>query len=289
MDDELRQVRSAAAALLATPVRRVVRLAGSVANRDYLIDLADRDPVVMKLGPADELAREAWACRRLSAMGLPVPSVVCASDDGGPLRTPALVLSLVEGAPDQRPEVIRSAGAVVRRIHQLPMPGFGPLVAVGGEWRGRYASWAEAIASAVRGVPDLIAAGILDADLARAAVRSATGPLVDFPDGGVLLHRDLKEVHLFGVGDRLTGLIDWGDTWVGDPLLDLARMSMAPPAVFTSFLEGYDRPSPEDLEARLAAYRIGWNLDALGYEYRAGGDWFDVYRGRVVDDVARLA
>ena len=119
-------------------------------------------------------------------------------------------------------------------------------------------------------------------------MRAATGPLVDFQGGGALLHRDLKEAHPFGAAGALSGVIDWGDAWVGDPQLDLARMSMAPAVVFTTFVDGYGFRWSDALDAKLAAYRIGWNIDALGYELRAGGDWFDMYRGRVAADVTRL-
>ena len=40
-------------------------------------------------------------------------------------------------------------------------------------------------------------------------------------------------------GSRLSSVIDWGDAWVGDPLADLARLSMSGPSVTTAFLDGY--------------------------------------------------
>ena len=286
--DELSRVQAAASRLLAVPVTEIVRLAGSVGSQDYRVGLLDDPPVIMKVGPADELAREAWVCQRLTGMGLPVPSVIAHSLNGGPLGAPVLILSLIAGCADDDPAVVASAGAVMRRVHEVQLPGFGPLVPIHGEWRGQYDSWAEAVAASVSAVPELVAAGVLDPELAQRAVQVATGPLVDFRGGGVLLHRDLKEAHLFGDAGALTGLIDWGDAWVGDPLLDLARLSMAPPAVFTAFVDGYGSRFSHELVAKLAAYRIGWNIDALGYEVRAGGDWFDVYRGRVAADVARL-
>ena len=286
--DELSRVQAAAAGLLAVPVTEIVRLAGSVGNQDYRVVLIDGPPVIMKVGPADELAREAWVCQRLTGMGLPVPSVIAHSLDCEPLGAPVLILSQIAGCADEDPATVASAGAVMRRVHDVQLPGFGPLVSVHGEWRGQYDSWAEAVAASVSAVPELVAAGILDPEVARRAVRAATGPLVDFRGGGVLLHRDLKEAHLFSAAGALSGVIDWGDAWVGDPLLDLARMSMAPAAVFTTFVDGYGFGLTNALDAKLAAYRIGWNIDALGYELRAGGDWFDVYRDRVAADLTRF-
>lgn len=269
-------------------VVNIVRLSGSVANRDYRLSLADGSQAVMKLGPANELAREAWACRRLAAMDLPVPSVLAYRTECKSLRAPALILSLVDGYADQDSAVVASAGAMMRRVHDVRLLGFGPLATVDGDWRGQHDSWAAAMAASVEAVPELIAAGVLAPELGQRAVEFAIGPLVRFNGDGVLLHCDLKEAHLFGVNGVLTGVIDWGDGRVGDPLLDLARMSMAP-ALFGAFLDGYGSTGSDAHAATLAAYRISWNLDALGYEYRAGGDWFETYLGRVAADVALLS
>lgn len=144
------------------------------------------------------------------------------------------------------------------------------------------------MAASVSAVPELVSAEILPPGLAQRAVEVATGPLVSYAGGGVLLHLDLKAAHVFGASGGLTGVIDWGDATVGDPLIDVARMSMTP-SMIGPFLDGYGLLTTDRLEARLAAYRISWNLDALGYEYRAGGDWFDAYRSRVVADIRWLS
>ena len=47
---------------------------------------------------------------------------------------------------------------------------------------------------------------------------------------------------------------------------------MSGPAVTTAFLEGYGVQINADLSERLARYRLLWNIGALSYEYRAGGD-----------------
>jgi hypothetical protein len=55
-----------------------------------------------------------------------------------------------------------------------------------------------------------------------------------------------------------------------------------------AFLAGYELRLTDALVDRLARYRILWNVAALTYEHRAGGDWFDVYRERIRADVRRL-
>ena len=267
---------------------------GSVANVDFVADLADASTVVLKTGPATEIAAEAWVCRRLTALGFPVPTVVAADVHGAALGRPYLVLDFVEGAASEEPQVAYEAGSWCRRLHTDGLPGWGPLVPdTDSSAHGQYDSPRRAVMAELAVVPDLIAAGVLDRSLADAATALVRVDAVLAPaEPGVLLHHDLKPDHLFGRSDgglmRLSSMIDWGDAWVGDPLADLARLSMSGPSVTAAFLDGYGLEPTDEVMDTLARHRLLWNLSALGYEHRAGGDWFDVYRGRVRDDVDRL-
>jgi aminoglycoside phosphotransferase (APT) family kinase protein len=287
----VRAVLTAATGREPTSVRQVP---GSVANVDVVVDLVDASTVVLKTGPAAEIAAEAWVCRRLTTLGFPVPAVVAADVHGGALGRPYLVLDFVEGAASEEPRVAYEAGGWCRRLHTDQLPGWGPLVPdTDTSAHGRYDSPLRAVTAELAVVPDLVAAGVLDRSLAEAATALVRVEAVLEPARpGVLLHHDLKPAHLFGRCDggrvRLSSVIDWGDAWVGDPLADLARLSMSGPPVTAAFLDGYGLEPTHDVMDTLARHRLLWNLSALGYEYRAGGDWFGVYRDRVRDDVERL-
>lgn len=70
-DSEMERVRELGTEMLGASVKQVTRLAGSVANRDYKLMIDGRPPVIMKLGPAEELAREVWTLERLTAWASP--------------------------------------------------------------------------------------------------------------------------------------------------------------------------------------------------------------------------
>ena len=44
------------------------------------------------------------------------------------------------------------------------------------------------------------------------------------PTRRVLIHGDLGAEHVFVDGDRISGVIDWGDAAIGDPALDHGRL-----------------------------------------------------------------
>lgn len=275
----------------------VEQIQGSVANLDFGVQLSEGRRLMIKIGPAGELSAEAWACRRLVAKGIPVPTVAWLDVDHGIDGQPTLIMAWVPGAPSEEPAVAREAGRWFRWVHSEVLPGWGPLVVDGSQLpttaRGRYDTWTDAVLADLSGIDDLVRAGVLSEDLARSAREAVSvAEIVDFAGPGVLLHNDLKPAHLFGVdgeeGATLSSIIDWGDARVGDPLADLARCSMSGPGITEAFLAGYGLEPTADLERQLARYRILWNVAALTYEYRAGGDWFDVYRQRIIDELDRL-
>ncbi len=291
---DLEQVRSTVAAALGQGVTDVRRVPGSVANQDVVVRLADGSQVVLKAAPPTELAAEAWACRHLRTVGVPVPEILAVDLGGSGLGRPFLIMGFVPGSPSEDPEVAREAGRWFRTVHAIELPGWGPLLIDGADVSGRHASWSDAIAEQLSGVDELVHAGILDVDLAHAA-RTAVEveAVLGYAGRGVLLHHDLKPAHLFGPevdgATRLSAVIDWGDATVGDPVADLARLSMAGPEVTHAFLDGYGVRLDDGLADRLARHRIAWDLGSLTYEYRAGGDWFDVYRDRIRQDTTLVS
>jgi aminoglycoside phosphotransferase (APT) family kinase protein len=247
---------------------------------------------IVKCGTRDEFGVEAWACDRARSLGLPAPRVI-AIDTSASL--PFLVLSKVRGVPlcdsrlsvDVATRAARQAGALLRRLHEVGLPGFGwadPSHARRtGEVRGKSRSWVAEIAAELDPALEvLVDSGALDAAQAERLrdEMSAAIPILETITDGRFLHGDLGRMHIFvDPGDgTATGLIDWGDVQVGDPAWDLAitAVHLASPSegilrvhhatgpnLFPDVLVGYE-PSPE-LTAHLGAvhsfyvaYRQAW-------------------------------
>lgn len=292
------RVGALVADVLGVEVSDVSRLQGSVANQDFAVAYGHGLQAVLKGGPDAEIAAEAWACGRLAELGAPVPRVLACELDSSRLGLPFLIATFVTGHPSADLDVAREAGAWFRRIHQEHLPGWGPVTLAhphGGPpgTRGLYSSWREAVEADLAGLPELVEAGLVDEGLAEAVRALTMAPeRLDYDGPGVLLHHDLKPAHLFGIGSqgrqRLSAIIDWGDASVGDPAADLARLSMSGHGMTRAFLDGYGVQLTPVLADRLTRYRLLWNVKALTYEYRAGGDWFDAYQNDLRVDTARL-
>ena len=128
------------------------------------------------------------------------------------------------------------------------------------------ADFPQGIVGDTRGLADryVVAAPVAEAAAAALDAHAAALAAVEV---GALCHGDLKAAHIFVEAGRLTGVIDWGDAVVGDPLWDIARFALRADAGAVSLLlEGYDpeRVMVDELAWRVPLYGVLWWLvDAL--------------------------
>jgi aminoglycoside phosphotransferase len=239
------------AVLRATPVN------GFVGNETFRLETRAG---VYYLKAGATVAEEADACRLARSVGVPAPEVTASS----PLITRELPgRPLAADSPDLG-AVVRMVGEGMRRVHTIVDPS--------ASWRDR-----------LRGVLDGL--DVLPDRLA-ARVREVIPPFINSVGDvtPVLLHGDLHLRHVYAEGAELTGILDWGDTTYGDPLFDLARLSMAGPDVTAMFLTGYG-----DVDApprTLSTYRVLWSLIALQAEHAAGGDWIQPHLEVIARDLS---
>lgn len=106
---------------------------------------------------------------------------------------------------------------------QPRVPG-APLLALPREQRRRFVpellEFVEAVHALDPGVEVPEDDTTLEDWLAEAGLHETAPPAPD----PVFIHGDLGAEHVFADGDRITGVIDWGDAAIGDPDLDLGRL-----------------------------------------------------------------
>ena len=184
---------------------------------------------------------------------------------------------------DRAPELLHTASPLVpqladflRALHAFPLDR---AVACGvplGSWAAWVAHWHSFAARAMR--PDDPAH-----DAATSAWVAATRDTflaeLDAAECPVaLLHHDLATEHILATptGDRISGVIDWGDVWIGDPAMD-----------FAGFAASYDAAT---LDALLRAYGpvdVGFRRRANWYARL--GPFHLLYFGLHIGDPARIA
>ncbi|HUO11140.1 MAG TPA: aminoglycoside phosphotransferase family protein [Caulobacteraceae bacterium] len=245
---------------------RIQRLHGG-STEVYRIDVDGGEPLVLKLYgepiswlPRKEQLAVGWFAERLD-FATPRWLALDESRELLPVRY-ALTTFLAGGAVADLigkvdlADIYRQMGALLRRIHAIPMPAYGYVTDIGivdpKPTNAAYMDFAfqEAFDLFRRQGGDADLAGRLERIAAdRAALSASAGP--------VLCHDDFHQANLLAIRDhdgspRLCGLLDFGNVRAADPVFDLAKtlfiMAHQDPDSREPFLAGYgplDHPDPE--------------------------------------------
>ncbi|WP_327103677.1 non-ribosomal peptide synthetase [Nonomuraea glycinis] len=265
-----------ASELLGEPVEKVLLRTGGEISAVYEVRTGDRE-LIVKLYPGlftERMRKERQVYELLGGTGAAAPDVVRADDSRRDLPQAYLIMTKVAGRPlsqvsagldrETVERLYREMGRLLRTVHSVPVPAFGPLdgvpeptndAYVGGQFELKAAHFAE-----FGGDPALHAALVARLRADRHLLARRTTP--------VLLHHDFHERNVM-VAERagrweLTGLIDVENALGGDPLMDLARTDYFAvrddPLRRRALYEGYG-DLPGDLAERLAFYRLYHALD----------------------------
>ncbi|RJO73480.1 hypothetical protein D5S18_19895 [Nocardia panacis] len=182
------------------------------------------------LDGADGIAREARLLPELALrLPLPIPGFLfTAPNPLGPGRfcvypaVPGDSLSVAEWERRgiaRTPDAVRVLAELIDALHGFPVDRARELGIETADPRGDFAEDLDAVRAEV--IP------LLPAPEARALLAAWEGYLADdanFAYRPTLLHSDISLDHLLVTDTRITGLIDFGDTEIGDPAYDLAYL-----------------------------------------------------------------
>ena len=271
---------------------RVVPLIGSVGGQNVRLETKE-GAYLLKIADHDIVATETWACAWAFRHHVLAPEIVATDPDGNILGRPHLVLGWRDGTePLPGKGAVVEAGRQVCRLHATSIQGYGPVsVTASGVAEGKFATWSDYIDSVIAKGSELAKFELLDPAVsvaARRALGAVSSDLV-FEQPGAVLHGDLHLRHLLTLGERLTGILDWADASVGDPIMDFAAFSRDGEEALGGFMRGYGLEMSSDIRRKIVAYRLLSTIDTLWFEWRSGGDWFDAYRDRIASDVQLLA
>lgn len=196
-------------------------------------------------------------------------------------RPPVLAIAAVPGTALGRlgepsaasPAAWAAAGAVIRKLHDAPLPP-----RPGRAGRGR-----EELAADLDGECEwLVTNGVLPPDLVTRNRQVAEAALR--PWTAVFTHGDLQIAHVFVDGDEITGIIDWSEAGQGDALYDLATLTLGHEEHLGDVVAGYGA------DVDLDVIRAWWSLRSLlgvrwlvehGFDPSAPGCEVDVLKSRL--------
>ncbi|MBI3952812.1 MAG: aminoglycoside phosphotransferase family protein [Candidatus Doudnabacteria bacterium] len=161
--------------------------------------------------------------------GIPCPEILAQKERTGYLNRSVLVETAVPGkrlkdlteTQDVSP-LFEAAGRTMAKIHQIKVEGFGTLRYRGSSLRGDCETWKENVLGYDRDLGYLKANGFVDERQLKILTDSIQEIAeVDLPIA-IFLHNDFHHGHIFSDGKEITGIIDLGACFSGDPRRDLA-------------------------------------------------------------------
>ena len=230
-------------------VTGLVPLAAGDDNQVYAACVEGRELIVKVARTAKaRFGVAAWAAAQLAAVGVPVPTVLCHSDR-------LLVETRCSGIPLNQlaAATASAAGRLLRRIHSVPVRGYGRLDTAGVGVHPTARDW-------LLQPTQLPATADVDLHALRAqainSLRHHLPLLAGVPAS--LLHGDWAARHVIVEDGGVTGVVDLESVRGGDPLADLAGWSLQEPAELTRALyAGYfTTPPDQTIRTRLALYRV---------------------------------
>ena len=166
------------------------------------------------------------------------------------------------------------AGALLKKLSQHNHPHFGSspnggvFLPTATSWKGEWSHWANHWIHQARKVGEL-SEWRKQLETLLEERMSALDTLKSFS----LVHGDIHSGNFLALEDdnsaRITGLVDWDQSQIGDPLVDWAVVLNAPPEVLTAVVKGYGPEQvrgflePDNL-ARLEAYYLTHLLMRIG-------------------------
>jgi aminoglycoside phosphotransferase (APT) family kinase protein len=247
---------------------------------DRAVFLAERARIVLKVYAEGDLLQRDWqAMRAARSAGVPTPEPLVFSP--GPPAVFAMRQVVGQALSSAYPRAAREAGIYLARFHGL---GAQPPFSTGeSTWDGHILAWLDWV---LKGLVQHRVLSERESGTFQARFMRLRPALAARSIG--LLHGDLQPVHILvdPGGDRVVALLDFADAQPGDPLLDIAVLTLWDEALTTPLLAGHAAIA-DDAATRelLAEYRLLRHLSEIPWLLERG---YTEYADRNIAAVRRF-
>jgi aminoglycoside phosphotransferase (APT) family kinase protein len=219
----------------------------------------ERLAVIVKVDTnSKRLTHESHALSACYNAGAPVPAVYYVD----PTTPSILVMSYIEGTAlshDAPISLWKSAGQTLTKLHEVPAPAGLSTHHVFPGWEKYLGQLDETSPNGMRQIATALGKRRLD-ELGK-SITIALAHATDLPP--TFIHGDCQPNHFLCQDKEVNGIIDFGDTGVGDPCWDISVLSLYHEDKLGALLDGYN-PSQamrSRLDQLLTAY---WYLRLIG-------------------------
>lgn len=204
------------------PVLDICRIVAGEGNEVYDVTLEGASSLIVRIshrGPESH-DREAWVLGQCDSLGIQAPRVHLHKHlEVGSDRRSVIVMEKLAGErlcdldPDEvdLPGVLGGVGAWLRRLHSIPVHGFGYLDGSGGGKHATMEGWLAGFGLEARVFEDAGRSVGLEAATIRGWVAEIVDSFRAVPPRITLIHNDLLADHVLVHDGQLSGVIDFGE------------------------------------------------------------------------------
>ncbi len=223
--------------------------------------------------------REGWASKAWDKLGIPVPKIITLDESKKLAKFDYVIETYVPGkglgevklSNKQSKAIMHQLGLYLKKMHTIRTKKYGLLVS---EKIGEHRKWAEVIKPEIDGIlEDLREKKILQNKIIqqmseyfreREDVLSFNNPR--------LLHNDLNRENILVQKGEISGIIDFGDAFSGDPMYDVARAYQGLYGLpnLDEFLRGYGKINKHKFNYYLL-FHASWIL--VFFSKEGAEDW----------------
>jgi aminoglycoside phosphotransferase (APT) family kinase protein len=213
---------------------RTELISGGRSNLTYLLDVDGvswvlrRPPLGQTLATAHDMSREYRVMAALEGSQVPVPAMVDLCEDPGIIGTPFYIMQRAPGTAlrelrdvelltgQQRANLVGDLISVLATLHQVDpeQVGLSDFGRPDGFMSRQVRRWTTQLTSTLKPTP------------AMARLADALAANVPSPTATAILHGDYRLDNCLSIGGRITAVLDWEMSTLGDPLSDLAMFAV---------------------------------------------------------------
>jgi hygromycin-B 4-O-kinase len=214
-------------------------LAGGEVSQAFAFTVGDR-AYVLRLSAneyaGEAFARDAHAGRHFASPDVPAPPVVALGRCAGghfavSERVPGRRLSALP--PRARRRLLPAALDALEAAGRVDVGAWRGYGAWGADGHGEVGRWRDVLASVIENQPGgyyrdwhaLFSSSFLERSVYETVYRRILELAAHCPEERHLVHRDLQFDNVLTDGQRITGVVDWGNAWYGDRLYDAAWLA----------------------------------------------------------------
>lgn len=218
----------------------IIRLFTGEVNEVFEANLKDRNNIILKINKSDRplFLQEKWAIEQCRQRNLPVPRIHLLKHipQNGEILS-IFVEEKLSGDTLERGNVnmweldqvllqslMRKSGEMLAKMHAIPIEGFGDL---DGNGKGEYTSWQDMILEKPRQAEKYMRIAKrfdLPEEKIKLALQTISSQGKQFNlINSEFNHGDFAPKHILIEGDKVTGIIDFGDVLAHSPVFDFAR------------------------------------------------------------------